>query len=70
MIFRHRILHPGGLNVDFGFTESQRALLTLRFLIVFERYVERAFFICFQTSDEEGVPSKRLVHILNSCARI
>ena len=64
MIFRHFTLHPGGLNVDFDFMESQRALQTLRFLFVFERYIARAILGCFQTTDEEGVPSKCLVHFL------
>ena len=32
--------------------------------------VTRAFFSCFQTTDEEGVPSKRLAKTWNSCAQI
>ena len=29
--------------------------------VLFERYVARTIFSCFQTTDEEGVPSKLLV---------
>ena len=38
--------------------------------VLFKRYVTRAFFSCFQSTDEEGIPSKRLVHHQNSCAQI
>lgn len=58
IIFRHRTLHPGGFNADFGFIKSQRALPTLRV-----RYLACAVFSCFQTSYEEGVSSKPMVHI-------
>lgn len=34
------------------------------FLCLFERYVAGAIFSCSKTNDEEGVPSKRLVHFL------
>ena len=32
------------------------------FLFLFECYVTRTIFSCLQTTDEEGIPSKRLVH--------
>ena len=46
MIFGHRTLHPGGLNVS-------ARVVNVKIFVLFERKVARAFFSCFQTTDEE-----------------
>ena len=65
IIFKHCTLHPGGFNADFGFIKSQRALPTRVCSVptLRVRYLARAVFSCFQTSYEEGVSSKPMVHI-------
>lgn len=57
------------MRMPFKSSTTETPSLRLLFLFLVERCFACAFFSCFQTTDEEGVTSKRLVHILNSRAQ-
>ena len=63
VIFRHRTLQPWWSQCGLWFQIKSARAVNVAFLFLFERYVARAFFSCFQTTDEERVPSKRLALI-------
>ena len=76
VIFQHQTLHPGDLNTDFNFIENLTWSLHARvtynvFVVVFLTLWCTCIFSCFQSTEEEGEPSKCLdlqnlsVHILN-----